>query len=307
MTLKKRITTLLCMTILSTQNIYANDLYLNNNKIDADIIIENNSSYINIRDLANHLQMDINYNKETGNIYLNKSIKPTKLIAHAGGEINNLAGTNSKEAIINSINKGFNLIEIDFGFTSDDKLVAIHDFEDGMSKYFKTNYYNINYEEFMKLNMVGNLTQLSIDGIIGLMDTYPDLYIITDTKYDNEKMLKYISVNYPSYIDRFIPQVYFYDEYFVAKDLGFKNIILTIYKQYFPKKTLAKFAKKNKLFAITMPYERAQEGLSQGFYEETNTPILTHTVNDSSLYQEMLTKDVFGIYTDTLDFGDIKH
>lgn len=256
--------------------------------------------------MADVLGLNVVYNENNGNINLKKELVYRPLIAHAGGQVNNINGTNSKEGIINSVIQGKNLVEIDFGFTTDGKLVAIHDFEDGMSKYFKTNYRPITHEEFMGLDMVGGLTQLDIDDIIYLLDVYPSLHIITDTKYDNIEMLNYLATNYPDYIDRFIPQIYAFNEYDKVKRQGFDNIIFTTYKSYIDNRTLLKFAKNNELFAITMPYERALNGLAKGIYEETGIPVYAHTVNDIGTYNKLMDLGVYGVYTDTLNFIDIE-
>ena len=53
----------------------------------------------------------------------------TKLIAHAGGAIDGHVYTNSKEAVLNSINNGSKYIELDFSLTSDSELVCVHRWE----------------------------------------------------------------------------------------------------------------------------------------------------------------------------------
>ena len=50
-----------------------------------------------------------------------------KLIAHAGGGIEEKTYTNSKEAVKKSIKNNFKLIELDLKITSDKKIVAAHD------------------------------------------------------------------------------------------------------------------------------------------------------------------------------------
>ena len=55
------------------------------------------------------------------------------LVAHAGGKT--LGGetyTNSREALINSIKKGYKYIELDLYFTKDSQLVCLHKLDDFM-------------------------------------------------------------------------------------------------------------------------------------------------------------------------------
>ncbi len=49
------------------------------------------------------------------------------LIAHAGGGINGLKYTNSLEAMEQSIEHGFKMIELDLLISSDRRIVAVHD------------------------------------------------------------------------------------------------------------------------------------------------------------------------------------
>ena len=57
-----------------------------------------------------------------------------KLIAHAAGGIDRFPYTNSKEAYLNSYKNGFRLFEIDISITSDEKLVARHDWKKSTGK-----------------------------------------------------------------------------------------------------------------------------------------------------------------------------
>ena len=52
-----------------------------------------------------------------------------QLIAHAGGVIDSCTYTNSREAMLHSLAKGYRFIEFDLLFTSDSVLVAAHSWE----------------------------------------------------------------------------------------------------------------------------------------------------------------------------------
>lgn len=298
---------MICSLFLSINvSASSSNVYYNNKNIALDTKIVNDYSYVSLRQMASLFDMDISYDEKTGDIYLEDKLEYTPLIAHAGGQAAGIDGTNSKEGIINSVIKGQNLVEIDFGFTTDGKLVAIHDFEDGLSKYFKKNYEPITHEQFMNLELVNNLTQIDLEGIIYLLDIYPELRIITDTKYDNVEMLSYIANSYPNHINRFIPQIYTFSEYKTVSNLGYKNIIYTTYMNYISNKDLLYFAKNNDLFAVTMPYESALTGLAKGIYDNTGTKVYAHTVNDVETYNKLKAVGVYGVYTDTLNFADIE-
>ena len=75
----------------------------------------------------------INFNNghKLSNKFHNNLIKSdysTSFIAHAGGGIDGKTYTNSLEALNNSINNSFKLIELDLLVTDDNKIVAQHDF-----------------------------------------------------------------------------------------------------------------------------------------------------------------------------------
>ena len=53
-------------------------------------------------------------------------LSPSHLIAHAGGAIDGHTYTNSKEALINALDKGFTYIELDLYETSDSNVVCLH-------------------------------------------------------------------------------------------------------------------------------------------------------------------------------------
>lgn len=305
--LKKLVFSSVILSCLLAESVFGGtNIYYNDKKVNLNTIVVDDYSYVSLRDVAELFDLHVAYNELNGNVYLKPKLEYTPIIAHAGGEIRYIYGSNSKEAVVDSILEGNNIVELDFGFTTDNRLVAIHDFEDGLSKYFKTDYRPVTYDEFMELNFINNLTQLDIDGVISLFDTYPTLHIITDTKYDNIKMLTYIAENYPDYIKRFIPQIYTFDEYYKVANLGYENIIFTSYKAYIDNKTLLEFAKGKELFAITIPYERAQDGLAKGIYEKTGIPVYAHTVNDVEIYKGIKEKGIYGIYTDTLNVKDLK-
>lgn len=112
-------------------------------------------------------------------------------IAHEGGGIENHTYTNSKEALEQSINFGFKLIEFDLIETSDGKLVAAHDWQQ---------YRTITGEqiptdkpmmtsEFLRKKIYGRWTPLTSDDIKQYFLTNQDLYLVTD-KSNNFKLIK---------------------------------------------------------------------------------------------------------------------
>ncbi len=131
--------------------------------------------------------VDIAYPKNISN---NKTYfsKPTseylkdndRFIAHAGGSIDNLKYTNSREALDLNYKKGFRLFELDISETKDGHFVATHDWKHWATQ---TNYKGelpVNRAEFLSLKIYGKYTPMGIEDINEWFKEHPDAILITD-------------------------------------------------------------------------------------------------------------------------------
>ncbi len=176
-------------------------------------------------------------------IQLHKSTLSTwtgaQTIAHAGGIIDDYNYTNSLEAILTNYNKGQRVFEIDFAVTSDDKLVCKHGWktvlqEGGVSGEA------MDSQKFMDTPILGQYTPLSLESLCQLMEEYPDLWVVTDTKdteteevkRDFEIMVNTIQAHeMESVLDRIIVQIYSEEMYDTVYHIyPFKSWIYTLYK-----------------------------------------------------------------------------
>lgn len=229
-----------------------------------------------------------------------------RVIMHAGGEIYGEYLTNSKESIEKSLENGFNYVEVDFSWTTDGVPVLVHDWGT-FSKWFDVAKREYSYDEFKKIES-DKYTQLDIPKLIRLMKDNPELVIITDGKDENIEILSIISEKYSEYVDRFIPQIYNSTEYQDVYELGFKNIIFTLYKAPESNDEIINMVKNIDIFAITMPVSRASEEFVKGI-KEYYTPVFVHTLNDRRKIKSIL-ELVDGVYSDVgytpyFDFNNI--
>ena len=107
-----------------------------------------------------------------------------RYIAHAGGEVNGIKSTNTKDALDQNYKKGFRLFELDIIETSDGKLVAAHDWK--MWARF-TDYSGSlppSHAEFMKHKIYGDYTTIDLKGINAWFAAHPDAMLITDKVND---------------------------------------------------------------------------------------------------------------------------
>ena len=233
--------------------------------------------------------------------FYSDEITPAKYIAHAGGGIDNLTYTNCLEALNLNYKLGHRLFEIDFSWTSDNKLIALHDWEKGYTKLFNEVINKpLDYSTIINKKMINKYTILTLPILSEWLKNHPDAYIITDIKDRNVEGLKYIADNYKNDISRYIPQIYFIKEYDEVKNLGFQNIILTLYLNSRSPKTLAEFVDNNKLFALTMHLEKKYFNEILYLMEERNQFVYVHTFNDKEQVEKILTSAVDGVYTDFL-------
>lgn len=236
----------------------------------------------------------------------------TPIIIHAMGLIEGCAYTNSLEAFDAHFTNGQRYFETDLCLTSDDRLVARHDWEEGWQQ--GIDYENVPTEEaFLNMPIFDRFTPLSLKNIIFLMQQYKDVYIITDTKdMEPELAKKEISIlvktaeemNALEVVDRFVVQVYSMDMYEAISDIyEFPNYIFTLYAIWYGDESefieYCRFCAVNGIRTITMRDHRCADNpkLCQ-IADKYGIAIYVHTVNDRETAEKMFLLGVQGIYTD---------
>jgi glycerophosphoryl diester phosphodiesterase len=224
-----------------------------------------------------------------------------KYVAHAGGGIEKMAYTNSRDALDANYRRGHRFFEIDLNWTSDGHLVLIHDWKANFHDLFPNSKIagTPSLQEFMRLKMKNNLTPISFAGLADWLHAHPGARIVTDVKDDNLRSLKTIAEDHPELIDRVIPQIYAFEEYEPVWDMGYRNIILTLYLKNYADEPLLGFAQSHRLFGVTMWVERAMGALPREL-ERMKIPVFVHTVNSPDEQKKLEANGVSGFYTDFL-------
>lgn len=232
-----------------------------------------------------------------------RQIEPRTLprVAHAGGGYDQKTYTNSIDAL-NANRHSFELFEIDFSWTSDNELVCLHDWEKSSTRILK-------FEDNQKKTLEAfkrayrkftGFTPCHLDSLASWLKKNPGKMIVTDVKDDNAKALRFIKSRYPNLQQRFIPQVYAPSEYYLAKALGFKKVIWTLYRYVGDNANVLAHLPSMDLFGLTMNRARADAGLAAQAYQATGVLSWVHTVNSEDERQKYQDLGVSSIYTDWL-------
>lgn len=231
-------------------------------------------------------------------------------IAHGGGTIHGMPCTNSLEALNASYLLGMHLIEIDFQWTKDDYLVLLHDWKKTMRNRYNDTPGQRTLAQFKELKISSptapHITLMTAQELFVWLDAHPNVVIITDIKSNVLKALSWIQKHYPFYAERFIPQVYHFEEYEPVRRLGYYRVILTLYRIHKkPDQEIVNFCKTHSVWAVTMPEDRVQKSQFIQDLGRLNIPVYAHTINESEKVKALFRSGVFGVYTDRTDLYEI--
>ena len=222
-------------------------------------------------------------------------------VAHAGGGLNGQTYTNSIEAL-NFNSTRFELFEIDFSWTSDGHLVCLHDWGISFERSFGiAPEGKKSLSDFLELvNTRSDLNVCTLNSLTAWLKEYAHARIITDIKEDNIRALILIRSMYPELQHRFIPQVYQPLEYYEAAELGFRDIIWTLYRFNGDDSEVLSHISQMDLYALTMPRDRADRALAQKAKSTTGVLSYVHTINSQEEFEKYRHLGIAQIYTDFL-------
>lgn len=244
-----------------------------------------------------------------------------KIVAHAMGGIHDYTYTNSLDAFVANYEQGTRMFEADLLLTSDQKLVARHEWTANMSKLLGQQAVLpaakqgtvLNYEEVMGSPILEIYSPLDIEKIINLMVIYPDAYIVTDTKeLEPELVTKQFQLiveaaekRNPALLDRIVPQIYSREMLDVVNRVHvFPEMIFTLYQTHDSDEVVIDFAKQTGV-DITMPAARATKSFVRKL-RNAGARVYVHTVNDEKEITELSRMGVDGFYTDFVSENDLE-
>ena len=209
---------------------------------------------------------------------------------------------------------GVRVFEADLRLTSDMEVVLRHDWRAGWQEgVSETSIPTL--EEFLETPVLGEYTPLSFQDLLLLMEEYPDVCIITDTKFTEAEVFtamlsdaKELGLTY--LFDRFVIQVYDELMFKVVDGLHhFPHYIYTLYATGFAGtedafREAASFCVDNGFLGLTL-WDYWWRETYAPIARELGVAVYVHTVNDAQEARELLDQGVSGIYTDTLTPADL--
>ena len=237
---------------------------------------------------------------------LRREISGQKRVVHAGGSLTTQAGdeviyTNSLDALQNMYNAGNRFCEIDIRETSDGVLICAHGDETHLANGSDLPA-DADSAAFLSEHLFGELQPMSVEMLAAFMRKHPDLYIITDAQGDNLEISQKLANGWPDLRDRFIIQIYHEREYDPIREMGFRNLIYTLYRADDEERNLweiAHFAETHELVGITIQKEQFYSMKNRIAMAHCGVPFMFHTVNDAAEIEAMLQKPyIAAVYTD---------
>lgn len=241
------------------------------------------------------------------------------LIAHALGAVDGYVGLNCLEGFLAAYNAGIRVFEADFRMTADGRVVLRHDWRAGWQEGISELHIPTE-EEFLAKPILDRYTPLSFRDLLLMMEQYPDVCVVTDTKFlDAEAVTAQFGAMAQdaralglSYLfDRMIVQVYSPKHFEIVNNLcRFAHYIYTFYQDGFSGtedefRSRVQFARENGIEGVTMRSD-LWDGSWSPVADEYGVRVYAHTVNDAGEARRLLERGVSGVYSDMLTPADLE-
>ena len=206
---------------------------------------------------------------------------------------------NSEEAIRHNLALNFEWFELDFDWVGGDLLTDAG--RAAVTSDRTGSYYSAKDENLASSEKMENTKSLTLPDIKRLMEEFPKMKVCTDVKSHNVAALALMKSELPEvFADRVVAQIYQPEEYGPVREMGFNNIIWTMYKYSGTDAQALSSLTLMSLTCVTMPQARAESGFAR-VCREAGERVMTHTVNDPELLERLRREcSVDEVYSDFL-------
>ena len=252
---------------------------------------------------------DYSYSLVTTNSLMNlikapEKVEADKSIMLGGGELDGLVRSNVLDAFEHNYKKGKRIFEVDLAKTTDANYVGLEDWNGIIRRFFvkkdgtMPEVKRLSYKEFMDLVPQRERKAIDLDVLKEFIEEKKDAEVFVQTKDDTKELLRYIKENYKKLRNRLTVEVASLDEYDLAKELGFKNIVYRLASTKDIDKVIKNLSKK-KLKAISLDASNLDEEAVKKLVESGHK-VYAYLVNDSELAHKLFKLGVTAIYTEKL-------
>lgn len=224
-------------------------------------------------------------------------------IAHAAGALDGYRYMNCREALIKSLENGYQYIEFDLGLTNDSVLVCLHDWNlfHKMTSTDSLNGKPITIEEFRHRRIYRNYTPLTIEDVLSIRNNH-QFVIVTDKISDTKVLNKYFIQDKKS----IMVEAFTLSDYISLKKAGFTPMMsLNIFNyskiiKYFIISPLIKHQKLDWICISNKSNMKSLRMLKRLF----NCKVAMYSSNSPSFFKEHLGKEIDMVYTDATTQDD---
>ena len=225
------------------------------------------------------------------------------LIAHAGGAVDGVVMTNSREALVTARDNGFKFIEFDLIFTADSVLVATHSWEEynAGNGHEKRGGTAPTLAEFLSQPLPGGHTPLTAKDINDFFVAHDSLFLVTDKVSDARVLGDY----FPELKNRMMVEAFSYKDYCELLRQGYAYVTYSCLAEdvdVAPVKHLLFhwLFSGEKIECVALHTSAFEYGYLKILRALANFKIALYTVNNLSEIPENATDDIIYLYTDSL-------
>ena len=229
----------------------------------------------------------------------------TTLIYHAGGGIDGIKYTNSKEAMEWAVQQG-NVLEIDFRYTEDGTLICAHEWTD-----ITESEESLTRSEFEALKICGAYTPMTAEDLISFMSLHEDVRVVVDTKETDAvsvvRELIRLAGNREDIIDRFIVQLYdkgTKQSFLELHPFPEENFLFTCYQFGSDPESVLRVCMEENISVVTVA-RNTWDADTVKLFTDKGIILFEHTLNRLDHVRSAHKKGIHGFYTDYLTEADL--
>lgn len=246
-------------------------------------------------------------------------ISSTTVVAHALGAVDGVSGLNCLEGFQTHYDAGVRVFEADLRMGADGRLLLRHDWNPSLQDGINATHLPT-ADEFRATLINGKYTPLTFRDLLLLMAEYPDICVITDTKYTEPEA---VTAQFQAMVDdahalgltylfdRIIVQVYSPSHFSVVDNVyHFPHYIYTLYQDYFGQneesfRNKAAFCAEHGIMGLTLSGKLWDSSYAR-IADELEIKVYVHTINDVGEAKRYLRTGVRAVYSDTLVPADME-